>query len=79
LPQPIRSGKKAFLVVQKAERPSGIRTVMLTGDNRRTARAVAEQIELDEFQGELLPENKVAAVRSYEKELRTGGHGWRRH
>ncbi|HHX50196.1 MAG TPA: cadmium-translocating P-type ATPase [Clostridia bacterium] len=55
-------------VVQRLK-ASGIRTVMLTGDNQRTARAVAEQIELDEFQGELLPENKVAAVRSYEKEL----------
>jgi Cd2+/Zn2+-exporting ATPase len=38
------------------------RTVMLTGDNERTARAIAEQVGVDEFQAELLPEEKVAAV-----------------
>jgi len=38
------------------------RTVMLTGDNERTARAIAEQVGVDEFQAELLPEEKVEAV-----------------
>ena len=39
------------------------RTVMLTGDNERTARAVAEAVGVDEFRAELLPEEKVDAVR----------------
>ena len=39
------------------------RTVMLTGDNERTARAVAEAVGADEFRAELLPEEKVDAVR----------------
>ena len=39
------------------------RTVMLTGDNERTARAVAEEVGVDEFRAELLPEETVAAVR----------------
>ena len=39
------------------------RTVMLTGDNERTARAVAEAVGVDEFRAELLPEAKVDAVR----------------
>ncbi|HEY75214.1 MAG TPA: heavy metal translocating P-type ATPase [Thermoflexia bacterium] len=38
------------------------RTVMLTGDNERTARAVAAQAGVDEARANLLPEEKVAAV-----------------
>ncbi|WP_276280443.1 heavy metal translocating P-type ATPase [Halorussus caseinilyticus] len=40
----------------------GIETVMLTGDNEGTARAVAEEVGVDEFRAELLPEQKVEAV-----------------
>jgi Cd2+/Zn2+-exporting ATPase len=38
------------------------RTVMLTGDNERTARAIADQVGVDECRAELLPEEKVAAI-----------------
>src|SRR5690606_17460713 len=37
-------------------------TVMLTGDNRRAARAVADQAGVDEVAAELLPQDKVRAV-----------------
>ncbi|OPY15441.1 MAG: putative cadmium-transporting ATPase [Syntrophus sp. PtaB.Bin001] len=37
--------------------------VMLTGDNYGTARAIAAQAGIDEFQAELLPENKMSAVK----------------
>ncbi|WP_049902338.1 heavy metal translocating P-type ATPase [Halococcus agarilyticus] len=38
------------------------RTVMLTGDNDRTARAIADEVGVDEHRAELLPDEKVAAV-----------------
>lgn len=45
-------------------RRSGIeRAVMLTGDNRATAAAIAGQLGIDEFRAELLPEDKVDAVK----------------
>lgn len=36
--------------------------IMLTGDNERTARAVAEVVGIDAVRAELLPEDKVAAI-----------------
>jgi Cd2+/Zn2+-exporting ATPase len=38
------------------------RVVMLTGDSRATAAAIASELGVDEFRAELLPEDKVAAV-----------------
>jgi len=37
--------------------------VMLTGDNERTARAIADEVGVDDFRAELLPDEKVAAIR----------------
>jgi Cu+-exporting ATPase len=44
----------------KAER---VRLVMLTGDNRATAAAVARQLGLDEVRAEVLPEDKAAEIK----------------
>ncbi len=38
------------------------RIVMLTGDNERTARAIAAEVGVEEFRADLLPEEKVDAV-----------------
>jgi P-type Cu+ transporter len=43
-------------------RKMGIRTVMLTGDNREVARQVADEVGIDEVHAELLPEDKVSFV-----------------
>lgn len=49
----------------RALRASGIRrTVMLSGDSEGTVRAVAAQVGMDEYRAELLPEQKVEAVRA---------------
>ncbi len=41
----------------------GLRTIMLTGDNERTARAVADEVGIDEVKAGLLPDGKVEAIR----------------
>jgi len=46
-----------------ALRNLGIRVVMLTGDNRATAAAIAEQLGIDEFEAEVLPEQKLEIIR----------------
>lgn len=43
---------------------SGVRITMLTGDNRRTAEAVARKIGIDDVQAEVLPDQKREVVRS---------------
>jgi Cd2+/Zn2+-exporting ATPase len=42
------------------------RTVMLTGDNERTAHRIAAQVRVDEVRARLLPEDKVKAVEELE-------------
>lgn len=45
-------------------RALGIKTVMLTGDNVHTAKAIAAQVGLDDARGDLLPEDKLKAIES---------------
>lgn len=45
----------------------GVKVVMLTGDNHKTAQAVAEQTGIDEFQAEVMPEEKASFVRQLQQ------------
>ncbi len=45
----------------------GIRTVMLTGDNERTAKAIASQLGIDEVRAGLLPEDKTRILREIQQ------------
>jgi Cu+-exporting ATPase len=49
----------------------GVRVVMLTGDSRRTADAVARQLGIDEALAEVLPEDKAKHVKRLQAEGRT--------
>jgi Cu+-exporting ATPase len=51
-------------------REDGIRIVMLTGDNRTTARAVAARLGISDIEAEILPEQKNAVVRRLRSEGR---------
>ena len=51
-------------------RRMGIRTIMITGDNRLTAAAIAAEAGVDDFLAEATPEGKLALIRQYQAEGR---------
>jgi Cu+-exporting ATPase len=62
---PIRSSTAEAI---KQLRADGLRIVMLTGDSRRTAEAVARQLEFDEVIAEVLPQQKHEVVKRFQSE-----------
>lgn len=48
-------------------RRMGVQTVMITGDNRLTAAAIASEAGVDDFIAESTPETKLAAIRAFQK------------
>ena len=51
-------------------RAMGIKTVMITGDNKLTAAAIAAEAGVDDFLAEATPEDKLALIRKYQAEGR---------
>jgi Cu+-exporting ATPase len=64
---PLKDSTPAALQALKAQ---GLRLVMLTGDNRTTAQAVASGLPIDEVIAEVRPTDKAAAIATLQK----GGH-----
>ena len=55
--------RPASAVAIKALHDAGIRhTIMLTGDNSATAKAMSTQVGVDDFRAELLPQDKVSVM-----------------
>jgi len=64
---PIKDSTLGAIAALKA---SGVRVVMLTGDSKRTADAVARQLGIDEALAEVLPEDKAGHVKRLQAEGR---------
>ena len=54
----------------KQLKAAGLHIVMLTGDSKATAKAIAEQLDIDDYEAEVLPERKSELVR----QLQEKGH-----
>jgi Cu+-exporting ATPase len=54
----------------RALQAEGVRLVMMTGDNRTTALAVARKLGIDEVEAEVLPQDKAAVVEKLQREGR---------
>ena len=71
---------KEGLVERFAEfRRMGIRTVMITGDNPRTAATIAKEAGVDDFIAQATPEEKIAFIRDPAGRGPPRGHDRRRH
>jgi heavy metal translocating P-type ATPase len=64
---PIKPGTMAALDILRAD---GMRILMLTGDNRHTAEAVAKQLGITDIEADVLPDQKYDIIRK----LRSEGH-----
>jgi len=59
----------------KALQKMGLEVVMLTGDNRQTAEAIASQVNIINIFAEVRPDEKVAVIKSLQGERGRGGQG----
>lgn len=57
----IKPSSKAVIAALHAQR---LKTAMISGDNRRTAEAIARQLGIDEVRAEVLPADKVATIKA---------------
>lgn len=58
------NSKRAIELIKNMKK----KVVMLTGDNYLTAKAIADEVMVDEFIAEVLPQNKADVVKEYQRE-----------
>ena len=63
--------KESTLPALRELKEHGVRILMVTGDSRATAEAIARQLGIEEFEAEVLPEKKADVVRRLQNEGRT--------
>jgi len=64
---PVKPSTSAALAALRAD---GVRVVMLTGDNRTTAQAIARRLGITEIEAEVLPDQKSAVIARLKREGR---------
>ncbi|MHC5596762.1 MAG: heavy metal translocating P-type ATPase [Nostoc sp.] len=65
--------KPSSAAVVKALQKLGLEVVMLTGDNRKTADAIARQVGIEQIFAEVRPDQKAAIIQSLQREQRKQG------
>jgi predicted Fe-Mo cluster-binding NifX family protein len=71
--------KKTSAKAIKALQKMGVKVYMLTGDNKFTAKAVAEELNLDGFEADCLPDRQIQKGKRVTGERRNSGDGRRWH
>lgn len=61
--------KDAASLIKKLKSQGVKKVVMLTGDNKRAAEAIAKKLGLDDYYAELLPEDKVSILKKLQSEI----------
>lgn len=63
--------KDAEQLIKRLKNQGVKKVVMLTGDNKRAAEAIAKKLGLDDYYAELLPEDKVSVLKKLQKDIGT--------
>ncbi|KAK9074949.1 hypothetical protein SSX86_003268 [Deinandra increscens subsp. villosa] len=60
--------KREAAVVIEGLKKMGVRPIMVTGDNWRTAKAVAKEVDIQDIRAEVMPAGKADVIRSFQKD-----------
>jgi Cu+-exporting ATPase len=61
---PVKNSSKEAI---KELKEMGIKTVMITGDNKKTAEIIADSVDVDSYEAEVMPDEKAKAISKYQK------------